>query len=116
MKNLLIVLPFLCFITSCKNNDEQQLRDLLKTVAKGEHPKFLAGFNKEAMKSIHTKQFMQRGELIYDIRVGDAPHPIGNNSCDFHAFIAEAPGVSPFIGVRMQHQPDGWYIIGWWTP
>lgn len=91
-------------------------RDILVSLSNAQEHSEFAGSLGEATDRLVERRRAQKQPLTIRIVDGDAPAPIGDGSCQLHAFVSTAPTVPPFVGIRMKKEANGWHIAGYWTP
>lgn len=114
-----ILILFIAFLfASCRKSVDRlgEAEVLLSALSSNNTPKNFGGFEGEAIAKLRDKQSSQVNPITFDVRKGDAEPPIGDGSCDYHAFGSVKSGDEPFIGIRLRYKDRGWHIVGYWTP
>lgn len=120
MKHPVAILALLLalFTVGCGDTkrSRSEAKDLLKSLSLGKSPAGYAGIYGEAVDKLRSAQTAQDTPITFTIKSGDAEEPIGDGSCDYHAFAYVDGSNTPFLGIRLAHRSDGWHIAGYWTP
>jgi hypothetical protein len=106
------------FIMGCKGSTHSRsdAEDLLRLLSSGDSPAQYAGIYGDAVDKLRSAQAAQDTPITFAVNGGDADAPIGDGSCDYHAFAYAEGADAPFLGIRLAHEGDGWHIAGYWTP
>jgi hypothetical protein len=72
--------------------------------------------NGAAIAQLIAARKSQQDPIVLNIIDGDAPAPVGDGSCHYHAFASFHKNAAPLLGIRLRFENESWHLAGYWTP